>query len=271
MWEAIIGAATAAIGAFISAGQEGEAQKLRAKIAAEYGPEILPDLDRAVAQQSGDSAFQGLAEDDSGRAAQLGVEGELANIYDTGGSTQADQAAYDVARRGVSQRSAQRAGDASMSAAQRGQGAGPLGAVLASQGGQDELEALAGLNADVASQGRQRALQALQARGQMAGQRRGQDWGVQTDRASAADLMNRFNASQRQTAEMYNVGLPQQQYDNNMQRLAAQNAARSGQAAGIDRQAAGTRQTAAGIGNAAVSYGQAWDWAQDPKNPKNQK
>ena len=105
----------------------------------------------------------------------------------------------------------------------------------------------------------------------MASGRRGMDWNVQSDKATATDLMNRFNASQRQGAEMYNVGLPQQQFDNNMDRLAAQSAARGGQAAGMDRAAAGTRQQAAGIGNAALSYGQAWDWAQDPNNPKNSK
>lgn len=260
----IIAAAVAAITSFISMGMEGQAQQLRAKITAEYGPEILPELDKAIAQEAGPAALQSIAEDDSGRQTQLDVDAELANIYDTGGRTQEDEAAYDVARRGVSQRSAQRAGDMAISAAQRGQTAGPLGAVLASQSGQDELEALAGLNAEVASSGRQRALQALLGRGNLAGQRRQQDWGVKTDKANATDLMNRFNASQRQASEMYNVGLPQQQFDNNMGRLAAQGAAMNGQAAGIDRQAAGVRQTGAGVANSAVSYGQGWDWAQDP-------
>lgn len=264
----IIAAAVAAIGAFISAGMEGEAQRLRAQIAAEYGPEILPDLDKAIAQEAGPSAFQNLQEDDTGRLAQLDVEAELANIYDTGGRTQEDEAAYDVARRGVSQRAAQRAGDIQLQAAQRGQSAGQLGAVLASQAGQDELEALAGLNAEVAQSGRQRALQALMSRGSLAGQRRGQDWQSLSERANATDLMNRFNASQRQGAEMYNVGIPQQQFDNNMARLAAQGAARSGQAGGIDRGAQGVRQTAAGVANSAVSYGQGWDWAQDPSKKK---
>ncbi len=253
----------------ISSGQEAEAQKLRTKLAAEYGPQILPDLDKATAQQSGQSAFESTQANDQGRETQLGVDAELANIYDTGGQTTADEAAYDVARRGVSQRAASQAGDIGIEAARRGQTGSGLGAVLAAQSGQGELEALAGLNANIASDARGRALQALQARGQMAGQMRGQDWSQLSDKANAADLMNRFNASQRQGAEMYNVGIPQQQYENNMGRLAAQSGAINGQANGLDRQAAATRQTGAGLANSTLSYGQAWDWAQDPNNPKN--
>lgn len=264
-YAAIIAAAVSAIGALVSGGKEAEAQRLREQIAAEYGPEILPDLDRALAQEAGQSAFATTAEDQSGRAAQLDVEGELADIYDTGGSTAADRAAYDVARRGVSQRAAGAAQGNAIEAARRGQSAGLLGGVLASQTGQDELEALGGLNAEIASAGRQRALQALQARGNLATSRRAADWGVRSERANAADLMNRFNATQRQQAEMYNVGLPQQQFENNMRRLAGQTGAREGVAAGYEQQGANARETAAGVGNSILSYGQAWDDSQKKK------
>ena len=140
--------------------------------------------------------------------------------------------------------------------------------MLASQSGQDELEALAGLNAEVASSGRARALQALQARAPQAQAMRGQDWGVKQDRASATDLMNRFNAGQRQQTGMYNAGLAQQQYDNNMLRLSGQSAAVNGQAAGYEREGNNARQTGAGLANSALSYGQAYDWAQDPSKKK---
>lgn len=268
-YAAIIAAAVSAITMLVSTGQEAEAAKLRAKITAEYGPEILPHLDKAIAEQAGPSAFAAIQANDQGRQQQMDVQQQLADIYDTGGQTQADEAAYDVARRGVSQRAASQAGDIGIEAARRGQTGSGLSAVLAAQSGQGELEALAGLNADVASSGRQRALQALLARGQQAGQMRGQDWQQSSERASATDLMNRFNASQRQATGMYNAGLPQQQFENNMNRLAGQTGAANNQAAGYDRAAAGTRQTGAGLANSALSYGQSWDW--DPNNPKNKK
>lgn len=255
----IIAAAVAAISAFVSAGKEGEAQRLRERMAAEYGPEILPDLDKAVAQQAGPSAFQSATENDSGRSEQLDVLRELENEYQTGGRSDADMAAYDVAKRKVAQQGRARAGDIAIEGARRGQAGGTLGAVLASQAGQDELDALASMDADLASSGRGRAMQALGMRGQMASGLRGDDWRSLEARASATDLMDRFNASQRQQSELYNVTLPQQQYDNNMQRLAAQNAAREGQAAGYERSGAAARQTGAGIANSAMSFGAAWD------------
>lgn len=265
----IIAAVVAAITSMVAAGQENEAQRLRERIAAEYGPEILPDLDKAIAQTAGKSAFEGMSEDALGRNTQRDVDAELADIYDSGGRTAEDEAAYDVARRNVSKRAASQAGNVAISAAQRGQTGTGLSAVLASQSGQDELDALAGLNAEVAASGRQRALQALQARAGNAANMRSQDWGVRSDQASAADLMNRFNASQKQGAEMYNVGLGQQQFDNRMAQLGAQSAANGNVAAGIDQQAKGTRQTGAGVANATLSYGQGWDWAQDPKKKKD--
>lgn len=257
-YAAIIAGAISAITALVSMGQEAEAQRLRKSISAQYGEEVGTMLDDALAQEAGKSGFEGLTEDSTGRQTQLDVDQELANIYDSGGRTQEDEAAFNVARRGVSQRAAQRASDAAITAAQRGQTAGPMGAVLASQSGQDELEALAGLNAEVAASGRQRALQALQARGQMAGQMRGQDWQQLSERANATDLMNRFNASQR-------AGFQQNQIDNRMGLADRQAAAISGEAAGLAGQAAGTRQMGAGLANSALSYGQAWDWGQKKK------
>lgn len=264
-YEAIVAAAAGIIGALFSAGKEEEAQRLREQMAAEYGDNILPDLDKAVAQSAGQSAFQSNAEDSTGRRAQLDALGELNDVYETGGRTAADEAAYTQAGRKVSQRAAQRQGEAQLAAAGRGQAGGPMAGTLASSAGQDELEALASLDADVASSGRDRALQALGMKANLSTGLRGDDWRALEAKLSATDLMNRFNTSNAQQAEMYNVGLPQQQFDNRMGLLTARNAARAGQAAGLDASAAAGRQTAAGVGNAALSYGQAWDWGQKKK------
>jgi hypothetical protein len=267
MYAAIIAAAAAVIGALIAAGQEAAAQDVRNKMAAQYGEEILPDLEKAVAieaGQGGKSAYEAITPDARATIAQDDVLAELGDIYDTGGMTTADVAAYDQARRGVSQRAASNAGNVSIAAARRGDTDGTLGAILAASGGQSELEALAGLNAEIAKSGRDRALSALTAKGGLATTKRGQSWQEKSGKANAIDLMNRFNASQRQVASMYNLGLPQQQFENEMRLRDAKSAASAGVAAGYDRAAAGTRATAGGLGNAALSYGQAWDWSQDP-------
>ena len=268
-YAALIAAIAGIIGGLVAAGKEGEAQKLREKMAAQYGPEILPDLEKAVAETAGDSKFADLAPDHQAQATQDEVSSQLADIYDTGGQTLQDQAAYDVARRGVAQRAASNAGNVAIESARRGGGNGGANAALASQAGQDELEALAGLNAQIATSGRDRALQALTARGGLATSQRGQSWTEASGKASAMDLMNRFNASQEQAAGMYNAGLGQQNFNNILRLNQARDGATAGVVGGLEKQGDDARQTAAGIGNSSLSYGQAWDWSQDPENPKN--
>jgi len=81
--------------------------------------------------------------------------------------------------------------------------------------------------------------------------------------------MNRFNAGQRQSAQLYNLGIPQQQFTNNMNRLSMLNGVQNGQVTGLLNEGQQARDTAAGVANSALSYGQAYDWSQDPNNPKN--
>lgn len=262
-YAAIIGAIAGLIGNLIGAGKDAEAQRIREQAAAEFGDEILPQLDKAVAQEAGRSAFETNPEDTTGRRAELDTLAQLDEAYRTGGSTQADLAAYDAARRKVSRAASSKAANAGLQATQRGQANTGLGQVLAAQGSQDELEALASLDAELANGARGRAQQALLAKGQMAGQVRGDDYRALSGRLSAMDLANRFNASQRQQAELYNAGLSQQNYNNRMALLQARNAARQGVVSGLERQGAQDRQTAAGVGNSAISFGQAWDEEND--------
>lgn len=266
-YEAIIAAAVSAIGAFISAGKEGEAQRLREQMAAEYGPQILPHLDQALAQQAGSAAPR--TENDAARRQQLDTLSELDNEYQTGGMTAGDRAAYTTAGREVAQRAGQQAGDIGIEAARRGQTGSGMSATLQAANGQSELEALAALEAEAAGAGRSRASAALTAKGTLASGIRDDDWKALSGQADATDTMNRFNASQRQQTSLYNANLPEQQFQNDMQRRAAQDAARTGVAGGLDAQGAAARQTAAGVGNAALSYGAGWDWGQKP-NPDDE-
>lgn len=259
----VVAAVASIIGMLISEGRADEAQQLRMKMAAEYGDEILPMLEQAVAEQAGPSAFEGMRESPDARERQVSVDDELAAIYESGGNTAADQAAYDLSQRRVAAMGAGQAQDIAMSAARRGQSGGPLASVLAANVGQQQLDTLGAMNAQQAADGRNRALGALQSRAGLASNIRGQDWGALSARAQAMDMQNRFNASQRQGASMYNAGLPQQNFNNRMGLIGARNNARSGVAAGLDASGAAARQTAAGLGNAALSYGAAWDWGQD--------
>ena len=80
----------------------------------------------------------------------------------------------------------------------------------------------AGVNrgADMASQAaadsRQRYLAALNGLSSQAGAMRGQDFGQAAQRAAAQDAINRFNTGQRSATQAYNLGLPQQDFENQM-------------------------------------------------------
>ena len=262
-YAAVIGAVIGLFTQLLAMGQEGEALSLRKQLAAQYGDDILPHLDKAVAQVAPESAFGQLA--GTSNRPQREVDAELQNIYDTAGQTQADQAAYDVARRGVSQAAGQQAADVASTSARRGGVTGGLQAALISQTGQDELNALGGLNASIAADSRGRALQALMGRASNASAMRGQDWREASDRASALDLTNRFNATQQQQAELINQQLPQQAFENKLGLLAGRRGATEGAASNLERSAQGTRQTGAGLGQSAISFGQAWDEDQKEK------
>lgn len=255
----IIAAAASLIGSLFGAGEDAKAQAIRQQMADEYGADILPALDEMIAEQGGPSAFASASEGTDARNIQMDVDSQLRDAYERAGQTPEDQAAYDVARRGVSSRAAQQSQNVAQESARRGQIGGPLAAVLAEQSGQSELDALAGMNAQIASDARGRGLQALGMRAQNASGVRSQDWRAKSDRATAADLMSRFNASQRQVAAQYNAQLPQTRYTNNLARLAGRNNALAGVASGHETAGAAARQTGAGLGNAALSYGSAWD------------
>lgn len=250
----IIGAFVAAFGFLIGEGKEAEAQALRAKIAAQFGPEILPQLDEAVATHVGQSAFESTFENPDARARQVSIDDELSNIYDTAGQTDEDQAAYNVARRNVASQSKSRAASNAQQLAARGQAGSPLAAVLAAQAAQDETNALGAMDDNIASDSRGRALQALNMRASNASDIRRQDWNALGAKASAMDIQNRFNAANDQQANMYNAGLPQQRYENELRRRAAQGNAYNGMALGLEGSADRTRAAFGGTATAISQY-----------------
>lgn len=235
-WSDLIGIGTGLFGGILGADDDARAQRLRELAASEYDVSVLPEQRALQPATAGASAT---ADD----AAMADVLRELENVYATGGMTEADVAASRAAGRNVSRRAASRGASLQRDMAMRGPNSGAA-AALASQAGQDELEALAALETDIAASGRNRAMQALQARGQLAG-----------EMASAQDLQNRFNASQQGQADAWNAAAKQRDFDNRMSMLAQRNAAREGVALGYNRAGDAARQTAAGIGNAAASWG----------------
>lgn len=238
-----------AIGNALAAGDHAKARELRQQAIDEYGEDMLPVLDRLVAQEVGPTALASIRGDDKLRGQQVNVMDELQNVYDSEGMTQADRAALDVAADEVAQRSASDYASQQQQLARMGQQAGgAMTAALASQSGQDAANATARMGREAQASARQRALQALMASGDLAGRTRGQDWGEQSQAAQAQDAMTLFNADQRTNAQRGNNESALAMYDAKMGLAAAKNRAREGLAQDFEGSAARTEDTAAGIG-----------------------
>lgn len=149
--------------------------------------------------EAGPSAYLDIQEDPTLRAAQVGAlkrfEREAA---EDGLGLQSrvalNEAAGDVARR---ERGAREAILQQMAMRGGAGGGASLAANLTNQQGAADRNAAFGALA--ASDARARALSAAAQSGNLAGEVRGQDYGVSSDRAGAQDALSRFNASQRLT------------------------------------------------------------------------
>jgi hypothetical protein len=257
-YAAIIGAVVAAVSALvtslIAAGQQGEAMAVRQRAAASFGDEILPHLDKAVAEQQASSNFNGIREDDGLRGQQLRAIRELENTYQNEGMSQADTAALNRAQTTAAGQATSQYGAMTQALAARGQSMNSGAALAASmQSQQNATNATGSMAGDAMIAARQRALQALEASSQIAGQVRESDWSHNAQRAQAQDAINAFNTALRDKANYYNLELPQRQFDNRMSLNTARANALNGVAAGYDRGAQTTNSVGAGIGNSLAT------------------
>lgn len=252
---AIAGTAAAVIGQLINMGMQVEAQNLRQRIANQYGPDILPELDRVTAQEVAKTSFGDIKEDSSLRNTQTKAIDALMQAYDQGGNTPADIAAMQLANDTVSRNAVGGQMALEQSLAQRGIGTSPAGLASRQSTQQDRLATLGGMARQNAVDARQRALQALMGGASLAGDVRQTDYQHAANQAQAQDALNQFNASARERAANANNNLALSAYDANMQRLAAQSNALNGVATGYQNLGQQAANMGAGVGQAALTWG----------------
>lgn len=257
---AIAGIFASVFGALLGAGKDAQAQALREKMVAQYGPEILPHLDRAVAEQQGSTEFGKIHEDDSLISRQRQTLMGLQNEYDTGGNTAADRAANQLALGDATAANESNQRGIENSMATRGMAGGPGDFALKQQSAQGATNMGARMAQQNSGDARMRALQALEAGGKMAGDVRTQDYRRLSDIAGAQDAINNYNTGARGAANSYNRQLPQQQFDNAMLLNNARANAANGVAAGYERGGQADRATGAGVGQGLITWG-----TQNPK------
>jgi hypothetical protein len=235
------------IGEAIAAGDSDRAERLKQQAVAEYGPEILPQLEQATAQEVGSTELGAMSVDPSGRNAQVSALERLGAFADGGFSPEdaAEQRRVTDAAGGVASR---QAAQGEQLAASRGLLRSGLSQALGQQAAQAGAQTASDGAVQLAAQRRARQLQALGMMGPQGGALRGADYGEQADRATAQDSINRFNANMRASALDARNRNAMNAYDANMRRLDSKNRARGDLAGFYAGRGERNSQTAQDIG-----------------------
>lgn len=252
-----------ALGEYMASKSKEQQQAILQRALQEFGSISPPALQKVVAEQEGPSAMEGVHSDPESIAAQRAALDALKGVSDSGGLTLTDRANLNRIRN-------QTAGQAS-SGRQRiaedmgSRGMLDSGAQLAMQlaGNEGSANRASQEGMDIAGMEQKRALDAIMGRGKLAGEMRGQDFGEQSRKAEAKDLIARYNAEARSRAQYHNAGLPQQDYENRLNRARGMTGQLGNLASFYGDQAADQRGFYAGMGATAARGGKQYDRYQD--------
>lgn len=218
----IVPAAIAAVGALGGAYMGNQAARASERrqtarqnqLAAELEAIGLPELneyelaqfqDLFTAQQAGPSAFENIQLDPEGLDAQRAALAKLSEIGE-GGLLLGDKVALQEIQDSTARQDAARQSAIQQNMAERGMGGGGAEMaqrLLSQQAGADRAAAN---SRNIAAMAQQRALDAIMQRGQLGGQMRMQQYGMEADKAQAMDAISRFNAGQRQEEQRMRQG-----------------------------------------------------------------
>lgn len=225
----------------------------------------LPDLQRAVAEQMGPSELGGLRRDESLRHEQLAALEALRDIAGSGGMSLSDKVGLEAANQQAD--NADRRRRASILAELAGRGQLDSGAQLAASlsSTQDAANRGRASSQEAAARGESRRMEALRDLMTGTSNLRRQDFGEESQKAAARDEIARWSAGAREKANFYNLGLPQQQFNNQITKVTGQQTGANNLASAIGNEAAGVRargdQTAQAVGaatNSATSGIERW-------------
>lgn len=242
--------AGAAAGAAASQMDKDAAMKLIQESTDAYGKIQIPKLQQLFLQQQGKSGLADIKEDPRYRDQQTSADTALGDIISSGGLTLADKANLNALRARAQQTASQ--GRNAILGGMAARGTLDSGAQLASQlqENQQSANSLAASDEAAAGQAQARAYQAIKDRASMASQGLDRDYRQKSDAARAQDAINAGNIAIMNTAAKYNAGIPQQNFNNQLELTNAQAKATSDLSGALSARADATRGTAQGIGNA---------------------
>lgn len=219
----------------------------------EYQGLKVPELERLRAQEVANNAYDGVSIDSGNMSARNRAIQALIDEGQQGGYSLQSRAEMDAAQRAAAQDELQRRQAVLGQARARGggQNAAILGQLAAQQSGADRLAAT---GVQSAASARQRALAALAQGGGMAENAEMGDFARKAKIADSRNAMAQFNAQQRQQAGLYNAGLGQQRFNDQLRLADSRAGALTGRAAQEQQAGQRERDLYGGLGD-ALNYG----------------
>lgn len=175
----------------------------------------------------GPSQMAGISTDPRLQQAQMSALQQLSGLSQTGLSP-ADLAAMEQSRRASAENAQAQQQAVLQNMQQRGQGGSGAELIARLKAAQSGSDAASQAGMQTVQQAQARALQALSQQGSLAGQIQGQQFGEQADIARAKDIIGQYNAQNAQNVQAQNVQAQNQGQLRNLseaQRLAEQQAA----------------------------------------------
>lgn len=166
------------------------------------------DITSNLAQfsEAGPSAMEGVKTDPRLQENQMASLAALEDIYKSGGMTAADQANLSKIQTQAQTADRGRRGAIQQQMASRGMGGSGMDLLAQLQSSQAATDQMGQQGLDVAGMAQDRALNAMLQSGELAGGIRGQQFGEQSQVASARDAINKFNAQNRNQMSQFNAG-----------------------------------------------------------------
>lgn len=279
-------------GASDNAAALNEINKIPLPVLKEYYPELYkqvvalnPELETAV--NLGPSAMEGVSTDPALKQAQLNALMKLQGVAEQGGMNFEDKSRLNQIQTDINSNLQGNEGAIQQNMAARGMSGGGSEMVARQMAAQQASNRQAQMGMDVKAQAERRALEAMMQTGQLAGQMDSQQFGQQTQVASAKDSINKFNSANQQQvqsnnvnaknnaqqinaantqgianqntgannqAQQYNLGLAQQQYDNQMKKAGALAGAHQNNAAQANADRQGEAALWGGLITAGATY-----------------
>lgn len=185
--------------------------------------------------------YQTVSEDPRLKGMQMDYLGELSGLAKNGNSP-VDDYNYYKAGNLANQESASNTASALQNAQARGVSGSGLEMGLREQANQSSLNRMHDTNLATAAGAAQNKALYNQAYGNAVGNVRNQDYGVASRNADIINNFNQLNTGTRNQAQQYNTGLQQQNYQNQLSRLAGMSGANTGMAQGYAAESAGNAQ-----------------------------